>query len=716
MTGAARRDTVPTQTVYSLQAGEMTGTLTQWMAPKKSRVDMVLGPLRQTDADDGITAWQQDATGNVRIVRGSERAESRAAEGFSLDSYDPLRPGVGGHVSLRPAREAGTGNYILDLRPAVGPSQTIYLDPQSFLVRKLVASKGGLAGTIAIDTYTTVGGQKIPAHLAISYAGLPIVVNAQLVQVKRLAQMDMALFAVPKTVQDFGFLSEGGTGPATVPFQMIAGEIVVPVKVNGQSRRFVLDSGAGSSFITAQAAHSLALDMAGSVPTLGYGKSVPSIVASHTRLEVPGGVWMDGQRLSVLSDPGLAQMLAAHGGIDGGIGYDLLARFTVTVDYARKTVTFRLPNAHSTVPPGSTLLSLSLANHVPTVAATLGDTHAGRFLVDTGDSGSVHLYAHFARAAGLGSETGGGETQTGSGIGGAVMEQSLGGQTLTLGRTRLDNIPVAAGHGPGMSAVSLLAGGIGNAVWSRFRVTFDYANQRLLLEHAGADASTTPPAAAPPASATDSPAPLAPSADTQGVETTVSPLARIVGEPLLVSIARHAPRTPHAVYASAQAAPSPDSATRAILARHLAALGGAKAVASVTSIRETQTVETGGIKGTVVTVYAAPNKEYDHSELGGGVVDTSEGFDGKTAWRRDTNGNVRPLGGDEIRELKLQLYIDTNSYVMPQFGIPGTVTLRRQREEKTNNYVLDILPLGGKPSTLYLDPPHVFDRQRAALG
>ncbi len=716
MTAFARHDTALTQTVYTLTAGEMTGTLTEWMAPKKSRVEMVLGPLRQTDADDGVTAWQQDATGNVRIVRGGERAENRAAEGFSLDSYDPLRRGVGGRVSLRTAREPHTGNYVLDLRPAVGPPQTIYLDPHTFLVRKLVASKGGLAGTIAIDAYTTVAGQKVPARLAITYAGVPLVVNAQLVGVKRLAQVSKALFAVPPTAHDFGFLSDAGAATATVPFQMIAGEVVVPVKINGQARRFVLDSGAGSSFITAKAARDLALDMSGSVPALGYGKAVSSGVATHARLEVPGGVWMDGQSLYVLADPSLAQMLAAHGGIDGGIGYDLLARFTVTVDYKQKTLTFRLPDAHGLVPAGTTSLPLSLANHIPTVTATLGDKHKGRFLVDTGDSGSVHLYAHFARAAGLWNDDTGRQTQTGSGIGGDVVEQPLAGQTLTLGRTRLDNIGVAVGHGPGMSEVSLLAGGIGNAVWHNFRVTFDYADQRLLLEPAGNASGQTvggtspagpvnilAPTDTPPVA---TPVPAVPSASDQGVGTTVSPLSKIIAEPLLL-FTSHAPARAHAFQDAGHAVPATDAATRAVLARHLAALGGARAVAAVTSIRETQTVETGGIKGTVVTVYAAPDKEYDHSELGGGMVDTSEGFDGKTAWRRDTNGNVRPLGGDEIRELKLQLYIDTNSYVMPQFGIPGRVTLRPQREAKTNAYVLDVLPQGGKPSTLTLDP-HTF--------
>ena len=142
--------------------------------------------------------------------------------------------------------------------------------------------------------------------------------------------------------------------------------------------------------------------------------------------------------------------------------------------------------------------------------------------------------------------------------------------------------------------------------------------------------------------------------------------------------------------------------TEAVLARHLQALGGKAAVSAITSTKVVQNVETGGLHGTVTTVYKAPDKEFEQDKLG--IIDTTEGYDGKTAWRRDTNGNVRMLGDDERRELRLQLYIDTNSYVLPGSGIPGTVTLRPHRETSTGDYILDVLPQDGKPSTLFLDP------------
>ena len=147
--------------------------------------------------------------------------------------------------------------------------------------------------------------------------------------------------------------------------------------------------------------------------------------------------------------------------------------------------------------------------------------------------------------------------------------------------------------------------------------------------------------------------------------------------------------------------PSPRLTLAELLRRHLAALGGKEAVEAITSTRVTANVETGGIKGTVVTVFAVPDKEFEEDKLG--ILDIKQGYDGKTAWRRDTNGNTRPLGEDEVKNLRNQLFFDTNSYVIPG-RIAGKMTLRPQTDPATGDYVIDALPDGGKPTTLFIDP------------
>ncbi len=636
------------QAVYAIEAGGLTGTLTEWAAPPgKSRVEMVLGPLKQTDADDGKTAWQQDATGNVRVLRGPELAQSRADQSLSVDMNDPLAGHGHGRITLRPQREAGTGFFVIDVAPDGGTLQTVYLDPQTYLVRKMVAAKGGISGTVEILAYTWAAGQHIPSRLRIGYAGLPLTVTANLTQARLLSSPDPALFRVPVSVSDFAFLTSGAH-TATIPFTDDHNEIVVPVTVNGHARQFLLDSGAGSSFITAQAAQQVGLTAQGDLPAVGYGGLASSGIATQAALEVPGAVRLAGQSLYVLKDPHLAQTLTERGGVDGGLGYDLLARFVVTIDYAARTLTLTDPAVYAP-PAGAVTLPLSLTNHVPTLAARVDGKAVGQFTVDTGDSGAIHLFNSYARANGLdaNAHAPGAQTVSGAGIGGVLAEVLTPGHTLTLGTAKVTGLSVATVAGGGVSDISQQAGGLGNGVLSRFRVTLDYPHGRLVLLPASSMIVPT--------------------------DTTASlPLT-----------------------------------TESVLAHHLAALGGEAAVAAIRSTRMTQTVTTGGLTGTVVTVYAAPDKEWEADDLG--LLHTQDGYDGHSAWRRDSNGNTRLLGDDERRELRLQLYLDTNSYVLshrdlPDGGIPGKVTLRPQTEPGTGDLILDVAPEDGKPCVLFLDP------------
>ena len=257
-TPAALRDRRSQKTVFTLDAGGLTGTLTEYnVPPRKTRVEMVLGPIRDISADNGTVAWEQDMTGHVRLLSGPEMAESRATQSFSLEGYNPLRGGKQGRVTLRPQRESGTDDYVLDMVPTGGTTQTAYLDPHTFLIRKVVATKAAITGTITILAYKRIGGEQVPSEMQITYAGLPMVVRATLASAERGLPLSPTLFSTPGSAKDVAFLTADGTGPATIPFTDTHGEIVLPVTINGQPRRFLLDSGAGNSFITEGAAKGL---------------------------------------------------------------------------------------------------------------------------------------------------------------------------------------------------------------------------------------------------------------------------------------------------------------------------------------------------------------------------------------------------------------------------------------------------------------------------
>jgi len=127
----------------------------------------------------------------------------------------------------------------------------------------------------------------------------------------------------------------------TVPFELVSGLIVVECVVNGTSQRFVVDTGASHTILTATAAKALSLDAADANPATaaGAGGSVgarPVTVASFQ--------WGD----EMFADLTLMQAEMDHvcglvrQDIAGIIGNDLLARHRLTLDYHARHITLEL--------------------------------------------------------------------------------------------------------------------------------------------------------------------------------------------------------------------------------------------------------------------------------------------------------------------------------------------------------------------------------------
>lgn len=720
--------------IYTLSTGGMAGTMEEFdFPPAKYRVNVDMGPLHVIDADDGVQGWEQDSTGNVRIIRGPELTENRAAANFSIESFDPLKDGSKADVHLRPQRDPVTHDYIIDATPAGGTPQTIYINPKTFLADKMIMNEAGITGTITVSSYRKVDGVQTPEHIAIGYAGLPILVTADLKTIEYGVTEDPSMFRLPVAARDFEFLKSTDHDVTVVPFDFEDNEIIVPVTINGHKLRFALDSGSASSFISSDAARSLNLTTEGAVSTLGYGGESKSGISAHTTVDVGDSLRLKGQLLYVVDLPGgvLSRSL-----MDGALGYDIFARFVVRIDFAHRQLILAAPGADvatettAAVVGNPIILPIKLANHTPTVEAAVDGRKPAHFLIDTGDSGDVHLFNRYAVANGLVSKltAHGASIKVGFGVGGLVQEVNTPGHTLKIGPVPVSNVLIATVNGSGIADVSDLAGGIGNTVLDRFMVTFDYSNNTIRFDRtmpapigrtaplpvaatptrtptpqpASPNAAATPPAPMPPSSNPVSPSPT-PAASSN---TTVPPPALPVPSPPVMTTqpAPTATATP-TVTADPASSRQPslivDLTLPELMARHLSAIGGADALNAIANTRMEEEVSTGGIDGDVTTVYASPDKEYEEDKLG--VMDVLQGYNGKQAWRADGNGNIRPLSADEMSDLRNQLFFDTNSYVLPG-RLPGKMTLRPFRDAQTRDYMVDVIPEGGKPATLYFDP------------
>jgi hypothetical protein len=135
-----------------------------------------------------------------------------------------------------------------------------------------------------------------------------------------------------------------GRRESTFGFDWHNGMIFIPVCLNGsRPLSFVLDSGSARTIVDRALATSLGLKASGSGSLQGAGAGrVPIEFIHDVSIALPG-VESTGHELSAADLQPLEASLGVR--VDGIIGYELLSRFVVTVDYEAKTLTLNLPGS-----------------------------------------------------------------------------------------------------------------------------------------------------------------------------------------------------------------------------------------------------------------------------------------------------------------------------------------------------------------------------------
>ena len=190
---------------------------------------------------------------------------------------------------------------------------------------------------------------------------------------------------------------------------------------------------------------------------------------------VPGGSSPDG---------GLALLAIA-----GLLGFDFIASVVLRIDYehglldAYDSGTFQTPN-------GTTAIDLRLDDQLPMATLRVGGSTGDDFLVDTGASTTLLLFAHFGRQQSLfdvaddgvgASLAASGIGVAASGIGGRIVIHPVRVKRVRLGATTFGD-PLVYRDRSVLPAWALLIGLIGAEILSHYRVFLDYVRYRMLLE------------------------------------------------------------------------------------------------------------------------------------------------------------------------------------------------------------------------------------------
>jgi len=266
--------------------------------------------------------------------------------------------------------------------------------------------------------------------------------------------------------------------------QFYGGVVVIQAQLNDipDTLQFILDTGsAGISLDTATCVR-LGIPLTPSdriVRGLGGAKQVS--FAMNRSLRLPGLV-VDSLDFHVNDYELISQVYGLQ--VDGIIGYSLISRYIVNVNYDTEDISIYTKGKH-TYPKGGLLLKPSLTL-IPLINAPLknGKRQVNtRYYFDTGAGMCLLLSNQFVKDSGLlaRKRTKIIETEA-QGLGGKMSMQLTTMQEVRIGNYSFRNVPTYMFDDvSNITAYPFLGGMIGNDLLRRFNITLNYAKKEIYL-------------------------------------------------------------------------------------------------------------------------------------------------------------------------------------------------------------------------------------------
>jgi predicted aspartyl protease len=468
----------------SIETGGLKGTYERW-STFRGEFRMVVdlsSAIHQVTIFDSRQGWAMDASGSVHeLSSGNLRSAISSAYEASESFFFPGR--LPGEVIFS-GRDAGQSAYVIRLEPAGGNPVTVFLDENTFLPRR-EETTGPLGNnrSITIAGWRDVAGVKIPARIIQSTGDAKFDITTTVEQVEINPPLAADRFLKPaETAAQFQFAN--GAHQTIVPVEVYGEHIFVPVRVNGaETAWFFLDSGAGGSVVTKAFAAKIGLASDGAMRAVGANGATSLAIAKNVALGLPG---LDLPLPSVTVLDAAAGLPSLGRQWDGLLGYDVLSRLVVRVDYQRRQVTLFDP-AFFAPEKTAASLPLSFLGNWPLVSAKIilpgREPVEIKCFLDTG-AGGLMLSNSFVAAnhvLDLADKTG---SSSIIGAGGESKRFTAHLDGLQLGPYLLHDL--TAGISPDAKEGALASPDIGaiagGEILRRFIVTFDYPHHRILLE------------------------------------------------------------------------------------------------------------------------------------------------------------------------------------------------------------------------------------------
>jgi len=435
-------------------------------------------------AFDGVQSWTQFGDW---VSASTETSAKRIAEELKhglnllLDLSSPkYKLELTGKRAVR-----GKICYVLRIVGEDGKPTTFFVDEKTHMVLRTeyigVDQEQGITTLQAVeyDDYRPTNGS-FTAFKTTEYSGSKRTSETILQSLELGASFDEKVFTMPPE-SEIARLKEG---PVTIPFEFKANEIIIKARLAGRADcNFIIDTGASQTVLDKAAATTLGAYSLSNFSITAGSKAIP---LSYTTLPSIGlgDLTLNNIPALVTDLSSFAQAIGERP--TGLIGANILRRFLVTIDFAEHKLVLSDPRS-VTAPAEATAVKTApiFGATALVVSGKLDDRLNINFLVDTGAAFN-NLPQSAARPL----------------LSGQILPVGqifgIDGQKLAIGAVKLKSLSLASlgilrpvfavspdGASSSGSSGLFTAGSIGilgNPIWSRFRMTIDYRNERLFLE------------------------------------------------------------------------------------------------------------------------------------------------------------------------------------------------------------------------------------------
>lgn len=465
----------------TIKMGETIGTIeTFYSKPGVSRSTLALGNFLITQIFDGRQGWMKDQNGQVIELTGPDKRQL-INTGWLLGKSYLLESALAGELAYIKDTIIASINYsIYSALPDGGDSLKLYFNPKTSRIEII----GENLDEVDIFTFLTDFRDLNGFEMAYKYETRSTIPELNsTVEVHEFEvnlPLNDTLFAFTITPADDYTFPENADS-IIVPMVYERGHIFLKAAINGYPAvYFILDTGAGINFINRRYADSLRLDLSGGIPAKGMSGYETTAITELNSLKI-GHLNLLNQKVAIIDLTGVG--LNVPDGILGGlIGYDLLSRFPLRIDYLNENIILYDPAKYQ--PPSKEYaVNIEFSMKVPLIDAEL-DGISGKFLIDLGNALGLilhkpfvdnnNLIAKFTDINKIANEI--------SGVGGKSDTYSALVEYFAFGPVNLGELRVLVAEGEqGILKSTDVDGNIGNGLLQNFSVTFDYPAQKVYI-------------------------------------------------------------------------------------------------------------------------------------------------------------------------------------------------------------------------------------------